>query len=351
MKKLLALVIAGVLIVMPTSAAFAESVTDITWGDDTNASAPTTGATDSPASDSNTNSKSKPYLALGSDLSASQQATVMSLMGLNGTDLSNYNVVYVTNAEERQYLGSYISSSAIGTKSLSSVLVRPAESGHGINVTTHNINYCTEGMYKNALLTAGIEDADIIVAAPTSISGTAALIGALKAYAEMTDTTLNTQALDTSLDELVTTGQLEEAAQAIDGVSSEDVEALIAFIKAEIAKRDLSDRAGIEEAVRGAITDYNAQYGKNVTLSEEHIAQIVDLMEKINKLGLDYGSLLDQATELYNKYGSNLTGDNIADVLEKNKKEIVGSVAKSAVKSVFKSIGNKLASFFKGLFG
>ena len=42
------------------------------------------------------------------------------------------------------------------------MLVKPAESGHGINVSTYNINYCTTGMYKNALLTAGVEDADII---------------------------------------------------------------------------------------------------------------------------------------------------------------------------------------------
>lgn len=343
MKKVVALMMAGLLTVMPVTTASAGTVTDITWDETASSTAPA-GAQDSGTQES---SKSKPYLALGADLSSSQLATVMSFMGLNGTDLSAYNVVYVTNADEKQYLSSYISSSVIGSKSLSSVLVRPAESGHGINVTTHNINYCTEGMYKNALLTAGVEDADIIVAAPTSISGTAALIGALKAYAEMTDTTLNTQALDTSLDELVTTGKLEEAASALDGVSDEDVEALMAFMKAEIAKRDLRDRAGIEDAVRGSIADFNSQYGKNITLSEEHINQVVELMLKINKLGLDYGSLLDQAEELYKKYGKDLKGSDIVEVLEKNKKEIAGSVVKSALKG----IGEKLANFFKGLFG
>ena len=39
-------------------------------------------------------------------------------------------------------------------------------------------------MYKNALVTAGIEDADIIVAGPKNISGTAALVGVFKAYQE-----------------------------------------------------------------------------------------------------------------------------------------------------------------------
>ena len=41
-------------------------------------------------------------------------------------------------------------------------------------------------MYKNALATAGISDANIIVAGPFELSGTAALVGILKAYKDMT---------------------------------------------------------------------------------------------------------------------------------------------------------------------
>ncbi len=338
MKKLLAFILAGVLCVMPVSMVAAKDVQDVTWGDENGA-----------AEEKKDNSvdKSQIYLALGSDLTNSQLATVMSLMGLNGTDTSGYNVVNITNAEEHQYLDSYISSSVIGTKSLSSVLVKPAESGHGINVVTHNINYCTEGMYKNALLTAGVEDADIIVAAPTSISGTAALIGALKAYAEMTDTTLNTQALDTSLDELVTTGELEAAAAAANGASSEEVEALLGYIKQEIAKRDLSSKEAIEEAVQEAIDAYNSGKSEKIKLSDDEIEKIVSLMEKINALGLDYNTLIDQAESIYKQLGDNITGEDIAKAIDENKGAIAGSVAKS----FFKGIGDKIVSFFKGLFG
>ncbi len=337
MKRLLACVLAGILCVMPVSTAAAKDVQDVTWGDEGGQTEKKDDSVD----------KSQIYLALGSDLTSSQLATVMSLMGLAGTDTSAYNVVNITNAEEHQYLDSYISPSVIGTKSLSSVLVKPAESGHGINVVTHNINYCTEGMYKNALLTAGVEDADIIVAAPTSISGTAALIGALKAYAKMTDTTLNTQALDTSLDELVTTGELEEAAAAANGASSEEVEELLSYIKQEIAKRDLSSKEAIEEAVRESIEDYNKGKSTKIELSDAEIAKIVSLMEKINELGLDYNTLIDQAESLYKKLGDNITGDDIAKVIDENKGAIAGSVAKS----FFKGIGDKIVNFFKGLFG
>lgn len=332
MKKIICLFLTLLLSVGLVTASYAnDTVTEITWGDEVDTSE--TAQTDT------SDSKSKPYLALGKDLTAAQLATVMELMGLTGTDLSSYNVVYVTNDEEHQYLDNYIASSIIGTKSLSSVLVRPASGGHGINVSTKNINYCTEGMYKNALLTAGVEDADIIVAAPTQISGTAALIGALKAYAEMTDTEVSEEALDTSLNELVTTGELEES---IDGASSEEVEGLIAFIKAELNGKKLNTREDIEDAVRQAVKDY--ENGK-VELSEEEIQKIVDIMVKIKDLGLDYGTLLDEAAKLYRE--GKLNTENVQDLLTgENKLAIAGAV----VKSFFVGLANNIKDFFTGLF-
>lgn len=108
----------------------------------------------------------KPILALGADLSAEQRTTVLGILGVSEADLANYDVIYVTNQEEHQYLDAYLSSSVIGTRALSSVLIRPADEGAGLNVTTYNISYCTIDMYTNALLTAGLEDADVYVAAP-----------------------------------------------------------------------------------------------------------------------------------------------------------------------------------------
>ena len=183
----------------------------------------------------------KPYLALGADLNDSQRATILSIMGIDAANLSNYDVVYVTNAEEHQYLDSYISSSQIGTRSLSSVVIVQRDKGSGLNISTTNINYCTVGMYKNALTTAGVTDADIIVAGPTPISGTAALVGVLKAYQEMTGKEISDSVVDTALNELVLTGQLEDS---LKGVSDAEVEEFIAYIKALIAKDDLTDDAG-----------------------------------------------------------------------------------------------------------
>lgn len=269
----------------------------------------------------------KPYLAVGADLNDSQRATILSIMGIDAANLSDYDVVYVTNAEEHQYLDSYISSSQIGTRSLSSVVIVQRDKGSGLNISTTNINYCTVGMYKNALTTAGVTDADIIVAGPTPISGTAALVGVLKAYQEMTGKEISDSVVDTALNELVLTGQLEES---LKGVSDAEVEEFIAYIKALIAKDDLTD----DEGINGAIDEACEKYG--VTLSDDERQQIVDLVKKINSLGIDLNGLVDYAESLYNSFKN---GDSSSS----------GGIA-AVVGGFFKSVFSSVGDFFKKLF-
>lgn len=86
----------------------------------------------------------KPYLSLGADLTEDQKATVLSLMGVDASQLDQYDVVYVTNSEEHSYLDSYIASSEIGSRSLSSVVIVKKDSGSGLDIQTKNISFCTE---------------------------------------------------------------------------------------------------------------------------------------------------------------------------------------------------------------
>ncbi|MBR4168961.1 MAG: DUF1002 domain-containing protein [Lachnospiraceae bacterium] len=278
------------------------------------------------------------YLALGSDLNQTQLNTVLELMGLNAADMASYNVVYVTNAEEHEHLDKYIPSSVIGTKSLSSVLVRPAEKGHGVVVTTKNVNYCTTNMYRNALITAGVEDADIIVAAPTQISGTAALIGALKAYEQMSGKEVSDKALDTALNELVTTGEIS------DSVGQTEAEELISYIKAQIAANDLNTEEEIEAAVRQGMKDLN------VSLTEEEVKSTVSLMMKIKSMGIDFNVLAEQADDIYAKYKTQIDNGtfNINDV--KLEDLGLGKIITQSVGGFFKDVGDSVKSFFGGLF-
>lgn len=278
----------------------------------------------------------KTVIALGADLSAEQRAVVLELMGVTEEQLAGYEVIYITNGQEHQYLDSYLGSSVIGSKSLSSVMLKKGAKGSGVNVTTKNINYCTTGMYRNALLTAGVQDTEVIVAAPTQISGTAALIGAVKAYEKMENTTIPDAALSSALDELITTGQLTEAAQ---NVSGDEIEELIAYIKEKVANGELET----EEDIRAAIEEGRQKFG--VSLSEEEIRKIVDLMGKLKSMGLDSEYLISQAEKLYNKYGADIV--NHADEAIS---EAVSGAVNGAAKSFFQNVKDSVKDFWNSLF-
>lgn len=267
----------------------------------------------------------KPYLALGADLSEDQRNTVLSLMGIDPSQLGNYDVVNVTNAEEHSYLGAYIDASKIGSKSWSSVVIIKKDKGNGINISTRNISYCTVGMYKNALVTAGIQDADIIVAAPQNISGTAALVGVFKAYEKMTGETLPDNSVDTALNELVLTGELVGGT----GADSEQVEGLVAYLKQKVAENGLND----PESIREVIEDASQQF--DITLTEEQKQQLIDLLMKISELDLDVDQLLTQAQSIY---------DKIKDM------DIGSDGFWSGIADFFSGLWDSIVDFFSNLF-
>lgn len=340
MKKLLCLVLTMSMMMAMTLNVGATSV--ITFDEDGNGTvteAPKDQESTEEKSDTSTGSLANAYVALGSDLTQAQLNTVLSLMGLSAADMANLNVVYVTNAEEHQRLDSYIDPALIGTRSLSSVLVKPAEKGHGVVVTTKNINFCTTNMYRNALITAGVTDADIIVTAPSQISGTAGLIGALKAYEQMSGNKVSDQALDTALNELVTTGELSNSVG-----SSSEAEELISYIKAQIAANDLETEEEIEAAIRKGMKDLN------VSLTEEEIKSTVSLMIKIKKMGIDFNVLAEQADDIYAKYKTQIDNGtfNIDDV--KLEDLGLGKLVGNAVGGFFKEVGDSIKDFFGGLF-
>ena len=267
----------------------------------------------------------KPYLALGADLSDDQKNIVLSLMGIDPANLANYNVTYVTNAQEHQYLDSYVDSSKIGSKSWSSVVIVKRKKGNGLNISTNNITYCTVGMYKNALTTAGITDADIIVAGPKPISGTAALVGIFEAYEAMTGEAVQDNVVDAALNELVVTGELEASIQ---GLTDQEVEEFIAYIKSLIAEKGLTDEKSINEAIDEACDKYV------VTLSDDERQKIVDLLLKITSLGIDLSGLVDYAASLYNSF--------------KNGGSSSGIIA--SIGNFFGNIFSAIGEFFKNLF-
>ena len=260
------------------------------------------------------------YVSFGADLSSDEKSTVMGLLGITESDLENYTVGEITNEDEHKYLGEYLDDSVIGSRALSSVIVVTGEDGDGIDVETKNISYCTSGMYTNALITAGIENADVIVAGPFEITGTAALVGAMKAYAELTGEEISAESMDTAVNELVITSQMAE------GTNSEEIEELMAFVKAKVVEEGLNDEEKIGEVIDEAAAEFN------ITITDEEKQTIISLMKKISKLDLDVDSMKEQAKDLFNKL------------------EDMG-IDKEEAKNFFQKIWQAVKDFFNDIFG
>ncbi len=265
----------------------------------------------------------KPYLALGANLTAEQKNAVLGFMGINPQDLGSYRVATVTNEEEHQYLDGYLDAATIGTRALSSVVIVKRDKGDGIRISTKNISYCTIGMYKNALATAGLADADVIVAAPFPISGTAALIGAMKAYADMEDTKVDKETLDAAMNEIVVTGELNESLG--DDVQTEE---FMAYVKQQVLENGLQDSYGIQDV----IADASKKFG--IALDDNETAKVSALMEKIGSLDIDVDKILEQAGSIY---------DSIREMEQSS-----GILSKIA--AFFKDLFDAIVNFVKGLF-
>lgn len=237
------------------------------------------------------------YLILGADLSQEQKATVYDL--LNIQDDSRYAISYTTNQEEHEALDGYLSASVIGSKALSSILLIPGEAGSGLSIEAYNITYCTIAMYQNALLDAGVQDCDIHIAAPSGVSGTCALVSAMKAYSTMTGESISTHAADTAVNELVTTGEVG------DQIGDNDKAAqLIAALKQKMLEDNLNQE-DIATALDQICTNMN------INISADLKQDIVNLMLKVKDTNIDVDALKQQAGDLYSQIQDTVAGLNI----------------------------------------
>lgn len=193
----------------------------------------------------------------------------------------------VTNKEERTYLEGLVPERKIGSRALSCSFITILPEGSGLDVTLHNINYCTEAMYKNALATAGITDANVLISAPFPVSGTGALTGIYKAYEDMTGVSLNDLAKKLGAEELVLTGELSEY------IGSEQAAGLLSELKQILDNTAQMSDAEVLEEIKKIAAAYN------VDLSDAMYKQVLSLCRKLE--GLNEEQLQKELTSLSQK--------------------------------------------------
>ncbi len=229
-------------------------------------------------------------VTLGEDLSESQRQQLMNEMGVTEDNL----IVYVSNEEEHQYLGSYISASRIGTNALSSSKITLLESGEGLSVETNRIDWISDEMYMNALITAGVEDAEIYVTAPIDVSGTAALTGLLKAYEVAMEIEIPEEQKQIANEEMVKTGELSHT------IGAENATELMNRIKEEIGDQPIES----EEDLRALIQRIANEMG--ITLTDEELNGLISLFMRMKDLNIDWNQVQNQINKVRDNLGDYL---------------------------------------------
>ena len=194
-----------------------------------------------------------------------------------------------------QDLAKYIKDSNPSSRMYSSAKITRQDEGKGLTisiVTPENITQVTSEMYASAMLTAGIEDASVEIAAPKPVTGHSALVGIYKAYEVKTGETLDIERTDVANDELSVATSLAESA----GVTDEQVAELLTQIKKAIAENKPESKEEVKKIVEEQLDKFQ------INLSDKDRALLVDLMNRISKLDIDFSKLSSQLSDLSSKF-------------------------------------------------
>lgn len=230
---------------------------------------------------------SSKVVTLGANLTDSQKNSMYEYFG---TSSDKAEVIEVTNADERKYLEGVAPDEQIGTRTYSCSYVEPTTNG-GIQVKVSNLTYVTSSMISSTLLTSGVENCNVVAASPIEVSGTGALTGIMMAYEKATGTTLNDDQKAAATDELVTTGDLAN------NIGQDKAESVMNDVKKDVIEGGLTDTDDIQNAVENAAKD------NNVTLTQEQIDKISDLMKNISQYDYDVKALKNTLDNIDGKSG------------------------------------------------
>ena len=248
-------------------------------------------------------------VTLGANLTQEQKDTMLKYFGVNKDEVV---ILEVNNQEERKYLQGVATEAQLGKKTYSCAYVEPTKSGSGINVKTANITWATPAMVATTLSTAGLTDADVVIAANFPVSGTGALTGIMKAFEDATGKPLEEDKKELASEEDKATGIVND-------------------VKTEIIKNNTKDTVQIAETINNVVNNYN------VTLSDEQMAKLESLMEKISKQDYNYSEMKNAL-------------ESVSDVVNENLSAI-GENVNTGFFDKIKSFFEGIVDWFKGLFG
>lgn len=257
---------------------------------------------------------SSKVVTIGENLNLTQKSKIFQYFGISENDV---DVIKVNNQDERKYLEGVATEEQIGHKTLSCAYIEPTEAG-GVNVKIANLNWVTASMISSTLITAGVENANVIAVAPFEVSGTGALAGCFKAFEKATGQELDEEKKEIATEELIITGDLGE------GIGQEKATGVVNDIKKDVIKENVKDT----ETINKIIDDVSDKYG--VSLNSEQKNALSNMMLKVGKQNYDYSKIENSL---------NKVTDNVDKILNKVETEFEKS-----------GLWDSIKSFFTGLF-
>lgn len=236
-------------------------------------------------------------VTLGADLTDEQKNTMMKYFK---ADASQVQIITVNNQDERNYLGKYISSEQIGTRTLSCAYVKPTQSG-GIKVRTANLNYVTCNMLANALSTAGISNCEAVAACPYEVSGTGALTGVMMAYESASGKQLDSTKKDLATKEVVVTGDVAKQ------VGGDNATNIINQAKLQIIGDNVQNADEIYNIVN------NIAVQNNVSLSSDELTTITALLQEIVQQNYDIQDMKQTLESIQQNLNKTSDDDNSSE--------------------------------------
>ena len=206
-------------------------------------------------------------VTLGAYLSDEQRTLILNYFNVSENEVE---IVIVNNEDEHHYLDGIATPQQIGTHTYSCTYIEPTHEG-GIHIKTVNLNWVTCEMIRNALVTSGITNCNVVCAAPKEMSGTGALTGIFKAYETVTDEKLDEAKVELASQELVKTMELSE------DIGQDEATTLMSTVKEEVIVQGLTSTDEISESLETYLEN------NKIELTDEQKDALIQLMLDISK--------------------------------------------------------------------
>lgn len=269
------------------------------------------------------------------------------LLNVEDSDL----VDYVYSEDVEQYLNASYDNAVLK----SSIRIIQQEQGHGLDITIDEslgeITQISEETYQNALLTSGITDAEVTIAAAENVTGESALSGIYKAY-NVQGEDIPEERTQNAQEELETIADISEENENVDGFSQVQLNKMITEVKVEIVNQ--YDGNVTEDDVRQIVDEKMEENGLDGILNEEQVDRIIVIIMNIQESGLFTGEeadrLIDSSRDLIDQITSSDAFDDAREQAEQIGQEIQESGAWQSFMDARRNFFNAVANFFRNLF-